>query len=517
MTNTSAQQTSVGPDATGDTDHRMLIVILSGLMLVMFLASLDQTVVATALPTIAGDFHRTDLLSWVVTAYLLASTASTPLYGKAGDLYGRKRVLQFAVVVFLAGSAACGLAQSMYQLIAFRGIQGLGAGGLISLVLAIIGDLVPPRERGKYQGYFAGVFGVSSVLGPLVGGFLVDQASWRWIFYVNLPFGLVALVVINRVLHLPKRTTQTVIDWAGAVLVAAGVSAILLGAQSGGRDYAWGSWQVIGLFVGGVGLLGLFVLREFKAREPILPMGLFRNATFRVCALLSFISAIGMFGVITFLPQYMQIVRGDSATASGLLTLPLLVGLLTTSIISGRLTSRLGRYRFLVIFGTAVMPFGLLLLARISHTSSYTVLALGMLVFGIGLGSFMQVLTLAVQNGVERKYLGVGTSSVTFFRSMGGAIGASVFGALLTARLEVNLPKQIPGFKGNVKNIVASPDAVKALPAAVQNGLHIAYSDSLSTVFLVAIPVLVVAFVISLFLKDVKLRTDGPAPASALD
>ncbi len=518
MTTTAARPAAAPEQSQGGgaLSHRQILVVMSGLMLAMFLAALDQTIVSTALPTIAGDFQRTDLLSWVVTAYLLASTASTPLYGKAGDLYGRKRVLQFAVVVFLVGSAACGAAQNMYELIAFRGLQGLGAGGLISLVLAVIGDVIPPRDRGKYQGYFAATFGVSSVIGPLVGGFLVDQASWRWVFYVNLPLGVIALVVINRVLHLPARdAANTVIDWAGAALVVGGVSAILLGAQSGGRDYPWGSWQIVGLFVGAAVLLGAFVLREQRAREPILPLGLFRNPTFRVCTVLSFISGIGMFGVLTFLPQYMQIVRGDSATASGLLTLPLLAGLLTTSIISGRLTSKLGRYRFLPVVGTAIIPVGLLLLSRISHTTSYGVLAVGMLLFGAGLGMFMQVLTLAVQNTVERRYLGVGTSSVTFFRSMGGAIGASVFGALLTARLSVELPRALPGFRGSTNRLIASPDAVKALPAAVRAGIHTAYSNGLSTVFLVAIPVAAVAFVVSLFLRDVKLRTRDTVPMGA--
>ena len=300
---------------------------MSGLMLGMFLASLDQTIVSTALPTIVGDFHRSDLLSWVITAYLLASTASTPLWGKAGDLYGRKRVFQLAIVVFLVGSVLCGAAQNMYELIAFRGLQGIGGGGLISLVFAIIGDVIPPRERGRYQGYFGAVFGVSSVVGPLAGGFSVDSLSWRYIFYINLPLGIVALVVTNRVLRLPMRTRQVKIDWWGALLLVAGVSCILLATQSGGTDYPWGSWQIIGLFVlGALVLVGLRDPREGWPPEPILPLELFRMQIFTVSNIIAFVSGVAMFGALAFLPQYLQLVHGVSATESGLLLLPLLVG-----------------------------------------------------------------------------------------------------------------------------------------------------------------------------------------------
>ena len=308
--------------------HRQILVIMSGLMMGMFLAALDQTIVSTALPTIVGDFHRSNLLSWVITAYLLASTASTPLWGKAGDLYGRKRVFQLAIVVFLLASALCGLSQNIFELIAFRGLQGIGGGGLLSLAFAIIGDVIPPRERGRYQGYFGAVFGVSSVVGPLAGGFAVDNLSWRYIFYVNLPLGIAALIVTNRVLRLPMRKRHVLIDWWGALLIVTGVSCILLATQLGGATYPWASWQVIGLFAVGALLLVGFGFREATAPEPILPLDLFRLQIFTVANFIAFVSGVAMFGALAFLPQYLQLVHGVSATESGLLLLPLLVGLL---------------------------------------------------------------------------------------------------------------------------------------------------------------------------------------------
>jgi EmrB/QacA subfamily drug resistance transporter len=521
----SPSQTSAAePAAESALSHRQILVIMSGLMMGMFLASLDQTIVSTALPTIVGDFHRSYLLSWVITSYLLASTASTPLWGKAGDLYGRKRVFQLAIVVFLVGSALCGAAQNMYELIAFRGLQGIGGGGLISLVFAIIGDVIPPRERGRYQGYFGAVFGVSSVVGPLAGGFAVDSLSWRYIFYINLPLGIAALVVTNRVLKLPVRKREVRIDWWGALLLVAGVSCILLATQSGGTDYPWGSIQIVGLFVAGGLLLVGFVIRERLAPEPILPLELFRIQIFTVANIVSFISGIAMFGALAFLPQYLQLVHGVSATMSGLLLLPLLVGLLAMSITSGRYISRTGRYRWFPLAGTILVTVGLILLTRLGAHTSLVVISFDILIFGAGLGLFMQVLTLVVQNAVPMRQMGVATSSVTFFRSMGGAIGASALGAVLTARIAYEFPRFLPATaissgKDKVTQLIQSPQALNELKhtnPALHEGIIQAYAHAIDQLFLVAVPISVLSVIASLFIKQVRLRgSNGPATGGA--
>ncbi len=512
--------TSASPAGQAGFSHRQILVIMSGLMLGMFLAALDQTIVATALPTIVGDFHRSDLLSWVITAYLLASTASTPLWGKAGDLYGRKRVFQLAIVVFLLASALCGASRNMYELIVFRGLQGIGGGGLISLVFAIIGDVIPPRERGRYQGYFGAVFGVASVVGPLAGGFFVDNLSWRYIFYINIPIGLAALVVTNRVLRLPKRTRRVLIDWWGALLLVAGVSCILLATQSGGTDFRWGSWQIVGLFaLGGVVLAG-FVLREMMAAEPILPLELFRMQIFTVSNIISFVSGIAMFGALAFLPQYLQLVHGVSATESGLLLLPLLIGLLVMSISSGRYISRTGRYRWFPLAGTILVTVGLILLSHLGAHTSLAVVGLYILVFGAGLGLFMQVLTLIVQNAVPMRQMGVATSSVTFFRSMGGAIGASALGAVLTAQIGSQLERHLPpaalaGGGNKVAQFVQSPDQLDALKQthpALHEIIIQAYSHAIDRLFLVAVPVSILSVIAALFIRQVKLRVSNAPP-----
>jgi EmrB/QacA subfamily drug resistance transporter len=503
--------------ASGGFTHRQILVIMSGLMMGMFLAALDQTIVSTALPTIVGDFHHSDLLSWVITAYLLASTASTPIWGKAGDLYGRKRVFQLAILLFLIASALCGLSRNIFELIAFRGLQGVGGGGLLSLAFAIIGDVIPPRERGRYQGYFGAVFGVSSVVGPLAGGFAVDHLTWRYIFYVNLPLGIAALMVTNRVLRLPVRKREVKIDWPGAILLVAGVSCLLLATQLGGNTYRWASGQIIGLFVLGALVLAGFALREAVAPEPILPLGLFRLRIFTVSNIIAFVSGVAMFGALAFLPQYLQLVHGVSATESGLLLLPLLVGLLGMSISSGIYISRTGRYRWFPLAGTIIVTIGLALLSRLGAHTSLTIVSLDILVFGIGLGLFMQVLTLVVQNAVPMKELGVATSSVTFFRSMGGAIGASALGAVLTAGIRAELPRYLPpaalAVAGNkVGTIIGSPaqlDALKRTHPAVHEGIIQAYSHAIDRLFVVAVPVSLLSVIVALFINQVRLRTSN--------
>jgi EmrB/QacA subfamily drug resistance transporter len=515
--------TTADPPQSGSFTHRQILVIMSGLMMGMFLAALDQTIVSTALPTIVGDFHRSNLLSWVITAYLLASTASTPLWGKAGDLYGRKRIFQLAIVVFLLASALCGASQNMFELIAFRGLQGVGGGGLLSLAFAIIGDVIPPRERGRYQGYFGAVFGVASVVGPLAGGFAVDSLSWRYIFYVNLPLGIAALAVTNRVLRLPMRKREVLIDWWGALLLVAGVSCILLATQLGGTNYPWASWQIIGLFaLGGIVVAG-FVLREATAPEPILPLDLFRIRIFTVANIVSFVSGVAMFGALAFLPQYLQLVHGVSATESGLLLLPLLVGLLAMSISSGLYISRTGRYRWFPLAGTIGVTIGLVLLTRLGAHTSLGLVSLYILVFGLGLGLFMQVLTLVVQNAVPMKQMGVGTSSVTFFRSMGGAIGASALGAVLTAGLTAEFPRFLPRAvlaAGGDKQaqLIQSPavlDKLKITDPALHEGIIQAYSHAIDRLFLVAVPVSILSIIAALFINQVQLRVSNTQSRAA--
>jgi EmrB/QacA subfamily drug resistance transporter len=491
--------------------------ILTALLLAMFLAALDQTIVATALPRIASDLNGLNRLSWVATAYLMTSAISTPLYGKISDLYGRKKIFQFAIVVFLVGSALCGLSQTMSQLIFFRGLQGLGAGGLMTLVLAIIGDIVSPRQRGRYQGYFGAVFAVSSIAGPLLGGFFTDSLSWRWIFYINIPLGLIALSMIAARLHLPVRRTEHKIDFLGAALLGASVATLLLVTVWGGTDYPWRSKQIVGLMITCVVTGMLFIFRERKAAEPVIPLRLFRNDIFSASVLLSLLAGIGMFGAIIFLPEYQQIVRGYSATKSGLLLLPLVGGMLVAVVTSGRLVSKFGHYRPFPIFGTLVMAIGFWLFSHVMVGTSQAVISLWMVVLGLGIGSFLQVMTVAVQNAVDRKDLGTATSVVVFFRSVGSAIGAALFGAVLTARLTYHLKQMIP----------ASGHAVQLTSASLQSGasqlaklppstLHLvlmAFARSFHDIFLIGIPFALLAFLVALRLREVPLSTNTKAPA----
>ena len=489
--------------------HRQIMVILSGLMTGMLLAALDQTIVSTALPTIVGDLGGLQHLSWVVTAYLLASTASTPLYGKISDLYGRKPVFRFAIIVFLIGSALAGLSTQMWQLIGARGIQGLGAGGLMALAFAIIGDVIPPRERGRYQGYFGAVFAVSSVAGPLLGGFFVEHLSWHWIFFINIPLGIVALVVTDRALHgLRHVRREHSIDYLGAGLLVAGVTTLLLGLVNGG-DAGWASAQTIGLLGGGLLLSAVFLLWEARAVEPILPLRLFRNRIFSVSSGIGFSIGFAMFGAIVFLPVYLQIVRGVSPTQSGLELLPLMAGLFAASVGSGRRITTTGRYRRFPIAGTAITAAGLALLSTLGADTSYWRTALFMLTLGVGIGLVMQVIVLAMQNSVNPRDMGVATSSATFFRSMGGTFGTAIFGTVLANRLASELAQRLPAaaLHGvNTSQLTGSPQVIAALPAAVRGPVISSFVAALSTVFESAVPVVLVAFALTWFLQEITLR-----------
>ena len=486
-----------------------LRVVFSALLLVLLLAALDQTIVSTALPTIVGDLGGIQHLSWVVTAYLLASTVVAPVYGKLGDLYGRKRLLQAAIVIFLAGSALCGAAQSMLQLIAFRAVQGLGGGGLIVLVMATVGDLVPPRERGRYQGLFGGVFGLATVIGPLLGGFFVDNLSWRWIFYVNLPIGAVAFVVIATTFHSRQASHRPRIDYLGAVVLGTALSAIVLFTSLGGTTYAWSSPQLIAVLAVGLALLAVFPFVESRAAEPILPFELFRNRIFTITSAIGLIVGLALFGSITFIPIYLQVVKGHSPTESGLLITPMMAGLLLTSVASGNLISKYGRYRPFPIAGTALMAVALYLLSRLEVGTS-TWLAAGFLVIlGLGLGMTMQVLVLAAQNAVDYRLLGVATSSSTLFRQVGGSIGVSGFGAVFATRLGHELAQRLP--PGVHVPKAANPDIVRHLPAAIHAPYVAAVAAALQPVFLVAAGIGVLAFALTWLLPEVPLRETASA------
>jgi len=496
------------PAAHVQMTHRQILVVFSGLMLGLFLAALDQTIVSTALPTIVGELGGLEHLSWVVTSYLLTSTASAPLYGKISDLYGRKIVFQFSIVVFLLGSVLSGASQSLAQLIGSRALQGLGAGGLIVMTLTIIGDILSPRERGRYQGYIGSVFALSSIAGPLAGGLFVDHLSWRWVFYVNLPIGLAALVVTSIVLDLPFHREKRPVDYTGAALLVAGVTSLLLVTVWGGTEYEWTSGTILGLATAGVVCLALFLLQERRAPEPLLPLRLFKNSVFTITSAAGFIVGLGLFGGVVFLPLFLQVVIGASATNSGLLLLPLMAGVITTSIASGRVITRTGRYKRYPVVGTAMMGIGLLLLSTMSPSTPLPVASFYMLMLGAGVGLVMQVLVVAVQNAVDARDLGVATSLNTFFRSLGGSFGTALFGAILTSRLAYHLTRLLPeGIDGlPVTGIAASPAAVAQLPPEVQGPVIEAFSHSITTVFAAAIPFAVVAFLLAIALPERPLR-----------
>ncbi|MFI5835547.1 MDR family MFS transporter [Micromonospora sp. NPDC051300] len=507
---------------------RQIRLLMFGLMTGMLLAALDQTIVGTALPTIVGELGGIDHYSWVVTAYLLASTASTPLYGKMADLYGRRPVFLFSIGAFLLGSLLAGLSQDMTQLIVTRGVQGLGAGGLMTLAFTIISDVVPPRERGRYQGLFGAVFGLSSVAGPLVGGYFAET-NWRWIFYINVPLAILAIVVCWHVMRLvPFQRREHTVDWLGAALLVAGVSCLLLGLSWGGTSYAWGSAVIVGLFVAGAVLGVAFLLQEARTREPILPLRLFRSRTFALANSAGFVLGLVMFGSIIFIPLYLQIVKGASPTRSGLLMLPMMAGIIVTSILTGRAMSRIGRYKWFPVAGSAVLVAGMLLFRQLQVTTSLW-LAFGyMVVIGVGLGLCMQSLILAVQNAVDVRDLGAGTSSATFFRSLGGSFGVAILGAVLSTRLSSALADRLPGAlaqlppqqraavaAGGTENIsINDPATILALPGPVRAAIQSSFVEALHLVFLTTGLVAVLAVLVTLLMPNHQLRGAGPQGAT---
>jgi EmrB/QacA subfamily drug resistance transporter len=480
-------------------------VIFGALILVVLLASLDQTIVATALPTIVGDLGGLTHLSWVVTAYLLASTITGPLYGKFGDLYGRKSTLQVAIVIFLVGSALCGIAQNMPELIAFRALQGLGAGGLLTTTIAVVGDIIPPRDRGKYQGLFGAVFGVSTIVGPLLGGFFVDHLSWRWIFYVNLPIGAVALFVIAAVFHTRTERVEHAVDYLGAALLAGSLTCIVLFTSLGGTTFKWRSPEIAVLIALGVIQLVLFVFAEKRAVEPILPLELFRNRIFTVCAGIGFIIGLALFGSVTYLPLFLQIVKGRSPTSSGLQLTPMMAGLLVTSIVSGRLISKFGRYKPFPVFGTAVATVGMVLLSRLDLHSTTAYTSVAMVVLGLGLGAVMQVLVLAVQNAVDYRNMGVATAGSLLFRQIGGSIGIAVFGAIFSNRLHGELASRLPPGAHVPKTV--SPVLIRKLPTAAHDAYVHAVAAALHPVFVVASVIAGISFLLTWLLREMPLRS----------
>ena len=507
------------PGAAGEGDaaagtstflsHRQIMIVLPGLLMAMLLAMLDQLVVGTALPRIVGDLGGATHLSWVVTAYVLASTITTPFYGKLGDMYGRKKLFIFAIVVFLIGSALSGLSASMGQLITFRALQGLGAGGLMVGAMATLGEIVPPRERGKYMSYFMVVMMLATVGGPLVGGWITTAFSWRWIFYINLPLGGAALVYLIAVMKLPARRVEHRIDYAGGILLGVVATAIILLATWGGTEYQWGSWEIIGLLLIAIAALVAFLAVERRAAEPMLPLHVFKVRNFSVTMTLTFFVGLGLFGAMTFLPFYQQTVQGASPTVSGLLMTPLMVGSALTSILAGVLTSKTGKYRLFPIVGGLVMAIGMFMLSRLGVHTSRLQTGIDYVVLGLGMGCLMQMMSLIAQNSVDLKDMGVASSARMFFQQMGGSLGVAAFGAVFAHKLTQSLSGSAAGAGAHISGASLDPTTVTTLPPAVREVVYQGIAHAVQTVFLWVTPASVLVFLLALLIKEVPLRGRG--------
>ncbi|MEV4226785.1 MDR family MFS transporter [Streptomyces bobili] len=515
-----ADARTVEPDAgaRGKKQRSVRVVILA-LMITMMLAMLDNMIVGTAMPTIVGDLGGLEHLSWVVTSYTLATAASTPIWGKLGDMYGRKGAFLTSIVIFLVGSVLSGMAQDMGQLIGFRAVQGLGAGGLMVGVMAIIGDLVPPRERGKYQGMMAGVMAIAMIGGPLVGGTITDHWGWRWAFYINLPLGVVALGLITAVLHLPKKRSQARIDYLGAGLLTIGITSIVLVTTWGGTEYAWSSARIMELIGIGVATLVGFVFWQTRAVEPILPLHIFRSRNFTLMAVIGFITGFVMFGATLFLPLYQQSVQGASATNSGLLLLPMLGAMLVTSMVAGRITTSSGRYKIFPVVGGALMIVGLYLMSTMDTGTSRFTSGVFMAVVGLGMGCLMQITMLVAQNSVEMKDMGVASSSATLFRTLGSSFGVAIMGALFNSRVQDAMSERAGALGSKITEQSAQLDAASLakLPAPAREAYQFAVSDGTHAAFVLGALVAVVALVAAVFVKEVPLRGAEPKTEGAPD